>query len=368
MASQVTNYQCPSCTGPLHFDGAAGKLLCDYCGNSYDIAEVEALYAKKDEIAKQAQERAESLSSDWDLTQAGGQWSEAEAENIRAYICPSCSAEIICDANTAATSCAYCGNPTVVPGKLGGALKPDLVIPFKLDKNAAIAALKQHYKGKIFLPKEFSAQNKLDEIKGIYVPFWLFDSHAGGDVEFNAAQVRSYTAGSYNVTETKHFKVYRSGSLAFEKVPVDASSKMADEYMDAIEPYDYSELKPFSTAYLPGFYADKYDLDSKECSSRADTRIENSTVDAFSSTVNGFTGVSLAGKYISMQRGKVSYALLPVWMLTTKWNGKLFTFAMNGQTGKLIGDLPISQGRFMAWLFGIAAPISAVMLLINFLS
>ena len=369
MASQVTNYQCPTCTGPLHFDGTIGKLACDYCGSNYEVAEIEALFAKKDEAAQAAQEKAEAKAatsdSDWDLSQAGSEWSEEEAANIRAYICPSCSAEIICDVNTAATSCAYCGNPTVVPGRLGGALKPDLVIPFKLDKNAAIAALKEHYKGKVFLPKEFSAQNKLDEIKGVYVPFWLFDSSAKGDIEFNAAQVSTYTSGNYNVTQTKHFKIYRSGNVAFAKIPVDASSKMPDEHMDAIEPYDYREIKPFSTAYLPGFLADKYDLDSKECSTRADVRIENSTVDALAATVTGYSGVSATNKNISLQRGKVSYALLPVWMLTTKWNGKLFTFAMNGQTGKLVGDLPVSNSKFLMWMFGIAAPLSIIMLLLN---
>ena len=367
MASQVTNYQCPTCTGPLHFDGASGKLACDYCDGAYEVADIEALYAVKDEAAQEAQARAEDSNVDWDLSQAGSQWSEEEAANIRAYICPSCSAEIICDVNTAATSCAYCGNPTVVPGKLGGALKPDLVIPFKLDKNAAITALKQHYKGKVFLPKEFSDQNKIDEIKGVYVPFWLYDSRARGDVEFNAGQVRTYTSGSYRVTETRHFKLYRSGDVAFEKVPVDASSKMPDAHMDAIEPYDYGELKPFSTAYLPGFLADKYDLDSEECATRADERIENSAVDCLASTINGYSGVAVSGKNISLQRGKAAYALMPVWLLTTKWNGQLFTFAMNGQTGKLVGDLPISKSKFVAWLFGMAVPMSAILLFINFL-
>ena len=353
---QVTNYQCPTCTGPLHFDGETGKLLCDYCGSTFETAEIEALYADKDEAAQAAQERAESSTSEWDLSNAGGQWSTEETEDLRAYICPSCSAEIICDSNTAATSCAYCGNPTVVPGKLGGALKPDYVIPFKLDKNAAIAALKSHYKGKLFLPKNFSDQNTLDEIKGIYVPFWLFDCRSSGKVEFSGETTRSYTSGDYNVVETKHYKIYRDGEVEFVRIPVDASSKMPDEHMDAIEPFNYAELTPFSMAYLPGFLADKYDQGSRECSERADTRIESSTVDMLASTATGYSGVSVKNKRVSLRRGKVSYALLPVWMLTTKWNGELFTFAMNGQTGKLVGNLPVSRSKFMTWFLGLAMP------------
>ena len=379
MAVQVTNYQCPTCTGPLRFDGAAGKLVCDYCDGRYDAAEIEALYADKDKAAQEAQAvqeakkaqqsktRTEGVEDDWDLAHAGGQWSEAEAAHIRVYTCPSCSAEIICDENTAATSCAYCGNPTVVPGMLGGALKPDLVIPFKLDKDAAIAALKTYYKGKLFLPKEFSTQNALDEIKGVYVPFWLFDCRSSGMAEFSGEKSRTYRSGDYRVTETSHFRLYRSGKVAFEKVPVDASTKMPDEHMDAIEPFDYSEIKPFSTAYLPGFLADKYDQDSKTCATRADTRIEASMIDTLAETVTGYSGVSVNDKHIALQRGKVSYALLPVWMLTTRWKDKPFTFAMNGQTGKLVGNLPVSAKRFLAWMFGIAAPMTALALAYFFL-
>ena len=103
-----------------------------------------------------------------------------DADAMRAYSCPSCGAELICDETTAATSCPYCGNPTVVPGKFAGALKPEYVLPFKLAKEDAVKALKAHYKGKPFLPKAFSAENHVQEIKGVYVPFWMFDGEAEG--------------------------------------------------------------------------------------------------------------------------------------------------------------------------------------------
>ena len=373
MPTQVTNYQCPGCTGPLHFVGSSGKLECDYCGASYDVAEIEALYAEKEEKAAAAQQAAEEKAAagkeasadggDWDTSGFSDDWG-AEADKMKAYCCPSCGAELICDDTTAATSCPYCGNPTVVPGQFSGALKPDFVIPFKLSKEDAVAALKNHYKGKPLLPKAFTNGNHIEEVKGVYVPFWMFDGRAEGHVEYEGLISHVHTEGDYEVTTTEHYDVRRGGSIAFEKVPVDASSKMPDDHMDSIEPFDYSDLKPFSTAYLPGYLADKYDVSADECSKRADERAVNTAVSLMAESVMGYTTCVEENKNVSVRRGKVSYALMPVWMLSTKWNGKNYLFAMNGQTGRLIGDLPISKGKFFAWFAGIAVPLMAVMALL----
>ena len=224
MPAQVTNYQCPSCTGPLHFVGASGKLECDYCGASYDVAEIEALYAEKEEKAAAAQQAEEKKTAekkatekqeasadggDWDTSGFSEDWGE-EGERMKAYSCPSCGAELLCDESTAATSCPYCGNPTVVPGQFAGQLKPDFIIPFKYSKEDAVKALKEHCVGKIFLPKSFTNENHIQKIQGIYVPFWMFDGEAEGDAHYQATRSRTYTSGDYEITETKHFDVYHT--------------------------------------------------------------------------------------------------------------------------------------------------------------
>ena len=361
MPSQVTNYQCPACTGPLHFSGSSGKLECDYCGSTYDVAEIEALYAEKDKQAAQAQRTAENAKggADWDFSGLNSDWG-ADADGMKSYSCPSCGAELICDATTAATSCPYCDNPTVVPGQFSGTLRPDFVIPFKLSKEDAVAALKKHYKGKLFLPKSFTRENHVQEIKGIYVPFWMFDGLAEGEARYETTRSHTHRSGDTEVTETEHFTVFRAGSVAFEKVPVDASSKMPDDHMDSIEPYDYRELKPFSTAYLPGFLADKFDVTVEQSRGRADRRCGNTLSSALRATVVGYETCLTVDEEIHLPRGKVQYALMPVWMLNTKWQGKDFLFAMNGQTGKMVGDLPVSWGRFWATFAAIAAPLSAL--------
>ena len=297
MPAQVTNYQCPGCTGPLHFVGASGKLECEYCGASYDVAEIEALYAEKEERAAAAQQAAEEKASkkkeasadggDWDTSGFSDDWGE-EGAHMKAYSCPSCGAELICDESTAATSCPYCGNPTVVPGQFSGQLKPDFIIPFKLSREDAIKALREHYKGKILLPKTFTNENHVQEIRGVYVPFWMFDGKAMGDARYEATRSHSYTSGDYEITKTEHFDIYRAGSVTFEKVPVDASSKMPDDHMDSIEPYDYKGLKSFSTAYLPGFLADKYDVSVEESRERADQRCEGTLEAALRGSVKGY--------------------------------------------------------------------------------
>ena len=369
MANQVTNYKCPACTGPLRFDSATGKLQCDFCGSSYEVAEIEKLYAEKDAQAagafRQAEEQA-AADGEW-ASASGSDWG-ADAEKLRVYSCPSCGAELICDETTAATSCPYCGNPTVVPGQFSGVLKPDYVIPFKVGKKEAIEKLKMHYKGRPYLPKSFKDDNHIEEIQGVYVPFWMFDGKASGEASYKATTSKVYEKGDEEITETRHYEVSRAGSIGFEKIPVDASSKMPDDHMDSIEPYDYSGLKEFSTAYLPGFLADKYDVSVKDSQKRADTRCASTLEDALRGTVTGYDSCTLEHKQIDLKRGKVHYALLPVWMLHTKWNGQDFLFAMNGQTGKMVGDLPTSKGKFWGLFAAIAAPMTVVLTIILMLS
>jgi uncharacterized Zn finger protein (UPF0148 family) len=357
VAEKISNYQCPSCTGPLRFDGKSGRLQCDYCGSSFSVQEIEALYRDKDEAAAQAMEDSVSAEGDW--TGGGTNW--ASDPGLRLYNCPSCGAELICDETTAATSCPYCGNPSIVPGQLSDMLKPDYVIPFKLSKEDAKAALKKYYIGKRLLPRAFSEENHIEELKGVYVPFWLFDGAADADMQFQGTRVSTMTHGDVITTTTDYYRIRRSGTVRFEKIPVDASSKMPDEHMDAIEPYDYSELRPFSNAYLPGFLADKYDLEPEDCFARADERAENTAADLVARTVSGYNSVIPQGKQLRIRRGKISYALLPVWLLSTRWNGQNYLFAMNGQTGKLIGDLPASQKRVIGWFLGISASVTALL-------
>ena len=352
-------YNCPCCDGAIEFDTEIQKMRCPYCDSEFDVDTLK----EYDEILKEEPED----SMTWESS-AGGEWDEGEEGGLCVYSCGSCGGEIVCDETTGATECPFCSNPVVMMGHFSGSLKPDLVIPFKLDKRAAMEALTKHYKGKILLPKVFKDENQIKEVKGIYVPFWLFGADANGFVRYRATRVRHWSDSNYNYTETKHYSVIRSGRLGFDNVPVDGSTKMDDTLMESIEPFDISDAVDFRTAYLSGFFADKYDVDSDSSVARANDRIRKSTEAAFASTVVGYTTVTPVHTNIGLTNGSSKYALYPVWILNTQWNGQRYTFAVNGQTGKTAGDLPMDKSLFWKWLLGVAGAVSALIFGISYLA
>lgn len=354
----LQEYKCPCCGGAIEFNSTAQKMKCPYCDTEFDM---EALASYDEALNKEAEEEMT-----WD-TKAGSQWQDGETEGLRVYTCKSCGGEIVGDETTAATTCPYCDSPVVMTGQFSGSLKPDYVIPFKVDKKAAKEALKKHCSGKKLLPKVFKDENHIDEIKGIYVPFWLFDTDADASIHYKATKVRVWSDKHYDYTETKYYSVIRDGNVGFERVPVDGSSKMEDELMESIEPFDFSEAVDFQTAYLAGYFADKYDVDSEQSIEHANARIKKSTEDVFASTVKGYASVIPESTNVKLHNGKVQYALYPVWILNTSWNGEKYTFAMNGQTGKFVGDLPMDKAAYRKWKFGLTGVISAVAFAITYL-
>ena len=346
----VLEYKCPACGGGMSFDSSLQKVKCPYCDTEYEMETLK-------ELDEALQEDQEELS--WEPA-SGSQWKEGEEEVLRRYICQSCGGEIITDATTAASACPYCDNPVVMAEHLSGSLRPDCLIPFKLDKKAAEAALKKHLSGKLLLPKVFKDENHIREIKGIYVPFWLYDAQVDADFHYRATRLRHWSDSNYSYTETTHFSVRRGGELRFSGVPVDGSAKMEDALMESIEPYDLSEAVDFQTAYLAGYFADRYDVAAEQSQERANERIRQSTRDAFLQTVHGYASVMPQGSNIRLSSSKIRYALLPVWVLNTQYRGENYIFAMNGQTGRFVGNLPVDKAAYWKWWALAAAAVSAL--------
>ena len=351
---ELVNYKCPSCTAPLRFDEKTGKLVCDFCGSIYTVKEAETLNAEKEAAAAKAEKP--------DIPEV----QQTEDPNLHAYLCPSCGAELICEITTAATSCPYCGNVNIVPGQLSGELKPDFVIPFQVERKSVVEALHKHYgKHNFYLPKLFRTENHIQKVQGVYVPFWLYDARLSGEGRYEGMDSVTHREGDYEVTRTRHYDVERAGTADFVKVPVDASKKMPDNYMDSLEPFRYDAMVPFSTAYLPGFFADIPDVSIEECSLRAELRATDTAVESMSRQVSGYETCIPTRKDAQLRRGKVRCALLPVWLLSTQWEGQNFLFAMNGQTGKMVSDLPVSKKRYWAWWGGLTAGITAALAVIT---
>ncbi|GHU82894.1 hypothetical protein FACS1894196_1930 [Clostridia bacterium] len=350
----MLEYKCPKCGGAIAFDSQKQQMACPYCDTTFDVETLKAY----DEALRTAQPET----ADWQLPDE--QWRADERENIAVYACQSCGGEIVGDRTLGATSCPYCGNPVVMTAQFSGTLRPDFIIPFKVDKAAAKNALTAHYQKKRLLPRAFKSENHIDEVKGVYVPFWLFDCDVDASIRYDATRTRAWSDAKYDYVETSHFLVTRDGCLAFDRVPVDGSSKMPDDLMESVEPFDYTALADFQTAYLAGYLADKYDVDAQTSIPRANERIRSSTEAAFINTVEGFNTVTPQSSSIHIKDGGARYALLPVWLLNTRYKGRQYSFAMNGQTGKLVGNLPVDWGAFWRWFGGVFAGVSAAAYLI----
>ena len=358
MAS-ILQYKCPCCGGAIEFSSDRQAMKCPYCDTEFDI-----------ETLKTYDEDLNTAPEDDFSWEAGAteQWTEDESTGMRIYVCQSCGGQIMGDEHMAATRCPYCDNPTVIAGNLTGELKPDFVIPFQLDKEAAIKALNDHLSKKRLLPKAFKKENHIREVKGIYVPFWLFDTDANARLRYRGTRVRTWSDSNYYYTETRYYSILRAGNIAFDHIPVDGSSKMADDLMESLEPFDFSRAVDFQTAYLSGYLADKYDVSAEESVVRANDRVRQSTRDAFESTIFGYSSLSPEHISIQLHDGKSHYALYPVWLLNTEYNGETYTFAMNGQTGKFVGNLPTSWPTYFKWLGGLTAAVGAATFALTYLA
>ena len=338
--SEIKDFKCPNCSGRLEFDAKSQKLKCPYCDGTFD---------------------PEIFDEGNNYTVSSDKW---EDDNVVVYTCHSCGGTIMADKDTAASSCPYCGNPVVMTSNVSGIYKPKKVIPFLLDKKQAKEKYRQFLKGKPLLPDEFKDEALIDELKGIYVPYWLFAGKANARMWFDATRTRSWQEGNYIATETSYYKLFRSGSVRFEDVPVDASGKIDDALSESIEPFDLSKAKDFSDNYLAGYFADKYDISAEDSRQRANSRIANSTASLFASTTGAYDSCVPSSSSISINEGRQDYVMYPVWLLNVKYKDKKYTFAMNGQTGKFVGELPIDKRKLLrislSVFFGVSALLSVL--------
>jgi DNA-directed RNA polymerase subunit RPC12/RpoP len=348
--SDTIEHKCPSCGGSLQFDIGSQKVKCPYCGCEFDVSDL----SKNEGDLSISADNIE-LASD-----AGSEWDQKEMYGMSEYQCQSCGGDIYSDENTSATMCPYCGNAVMLKGRLSGVLKPDKVLPFQKDKEQALKSLEEHCGGKRFVPKKFLDNNKLEEIKGLYVPFWVYDADLEADVTYEGVNVRTWTSGKTEYTERKYYRVRRAGNIAFDHVPADGSSKMPDDLMESLEPFDYDKAATFTTGYLSGYVADKYDLDQDAVRPRVKARMAQGAADAFGSTVK-YDEVRVKSSDIKATSSHAEYVLYPVWLMNTDWDGRKFTFAMNGQTGKTVGNLPVDKAKLVSVALGIFLGIAILL-------
>lgn len=350
----VVTYKCPNCGGPLGFNAESQSWKCEFCLSDFNSEEIEKISEQQNQTGENPENENTEESARKD--------SEFE-EKARTYICSSCGAEIVTDDTTAATFCYYCHNTAILPGRLSGEYRPAKVIPFKFERDRATEMFIKWCRKKPLLSKDFTSSSQLKLLSGVYIPFWLFDCDVRGRMSAEGRQVRSWTSGNKKYTETKYFDIHRAGTASFKGVPADGSKKTEDKLVRILEPYDYNQLEDFSMSYLSGYLAEKYDIGKDEVFGGVSERIKDYTDTLLRNTIMGYSSVSVRDSSVDIYDAKATYVLLPTWMFTYNYKGKTYVFAMNGQTGKIAGNLPLSKGRMAAW-FGI---ISAITFAITFI-
>lgn len=343
----VSDHKCLACGAPLNFDPKSQGWTCEYCGTKFTIEDLEKNIKKYDNI--KADEAHEDASLD-------------------VYKCNNCGAEIVADENTSATFCVYCKNTAILKNKLVGKFEPKEIIPFYNTKEDAVAAFKKVCKKKPFSPKTFSDPKNIDEMRGVYIPFWLYDCTSSGNITADAKRIKVWTSGNRQYTKTDTYRCIRGGNVSYYKIPVDGSKHFDNAIMNSIEPFDYTKLVEFKHAYLSGFLAEKYDENSEICFEEARKRAEESTVELFKNNIVGYNSVIVTGRKIETSNNNNEYALLPVWMLNIKYKDKIYPFAMNGQTGKLIGDIPVDKKKVVITSICMFIGITLLIILIQFLA
>lgn len=344
--TDTLGYRCPVCGGELKFDSETQKMLCIYCDNTFEVSEL----SKKD---SELETQPEKVMKEWEAT---------EQEGMFVYHCSHCGGEIVGDDTLASTNCPFCDMPVVLKSQFRGDLRPEYIIPFKLKKEEAVKKLAEFCKGKKLLPDAFTKNNRIETIRGMYVPFWLFDCRTSSQNVYTGVKTKRWSDSSYNYVKTDYYELRRSGTIDFSKVPVDGSEKMKNDYTESIEPFNYNEMVDFQTAYMAGYIADRYDVSEEAAKEVATVRINNTTKDMMKRTAQpGYELVTETAVNMDCKYTNCSYVLLPVWMLSTQYNGEIFTFAMNGQTGKFIGKLPIDKGKYWGNFFKVTSFVTALM-------
>ncbi len=366
----VIQYKCPNCGADMKYDSKSGKLYCDSCKTTKDISQMPIPDIPEGEsedtpdvTAFSPTEIEEEVSLDYPKEAVASKLFDSQTVNH--YHCQNCGADLLTDKDTAATTCSFCGAGVVLGDRLSGELAPAKVIPFRISKEEAQTAFQKWCKKGLLIPHEFQVSNRLKSITGIYVPFWLYDIQAKGDVDATCTRVRTYTRGNYIYTETSYFHVYRRVNISYLKVPADASAKMNDTLMDRLEPFHYQDLKDFNMPYLAGYLAEKYNYTDDQMFSRAKGRVDQYANQYIAGTINGYSTVHYNRKNLSIQPRNAYYTLMPVWMVCYDYHDNEHIFAMNGQTGKIVGKPPLSKSKMAVWFIGISGILFALMQLVT---
>lgn len=361
----VISYKCPNCDGELIFNPAGGNYKCEYCTSLFTQEELEQM--KPAEGKESAEQPDGSGGTPFGEETVDGTSAEPEGDGM-VYTCASCGAQVVTDATTAATFCYYCHNPVILQGRLSGDLLPDKIIPFKISKEAAKTMFMQFVGKKKFVPKAFFNKKQIDNLTGVYFPYWVYEAEVDASITGNGQKRRVWRTGDIEHTETKFYKIERQGDAHFENITGNALSKANGKLAEGVLPYDISKMEDFHMGYLSGFQAEKRDMEKTALAAKFNNEVANATENLIRDTVSGYSSFNITSKNIRTKEDNWQYVLFPIWTVTYKGkNGKMYYYSLNGQTGAVCGELPVDTKKLTLVSGLVALGILAVGLLGGFL-
>ena len=373
-------YKCPKCGAPISFNPDKQLFSCEYCGADTTVEEIQKLYAQQEQTETINEREVKHSEQEQQKAQAKGE--EFDEDAIVSYVCPSCGAAVITAASTAATECYYCQNPVVLGSRLSGEYRPDFVIPFTLNKDKAVDAFMKFCGKKKFLPAGFANKTQVEKMQGVYFPYYYVDEQMQASMTATGKKVRHWTSGNRRYTETSTYRLFRTGDIEIRNVFEEAlrdkdsdkkvqpgqpmsnrqqNAQQAMSYLDqykaskrhemlqCVHPFDVSKAQPFSMSYLSGFKAEKREIGRQDIEGDIARRMDEYAKSLLEDTMTGYEGVS-SESYNDRTLNQIwRYTLLPVWIVTYKYKGEILPFAINGQTGKIYGKLPVAGGKLLLW-------------------
>ena len=343
----MQKYVCKNCDAELYWDVASGCLKCEYCDSKYKPSDFkDSTSAPHAEAQAQRAEEGQTATDD-----------TLNENSLVVYKCMHCGAEIITAAGTVATTCGYCGRAIAFANKLQDEFKPLAIIPFSVTKKKALQILEKYLKRSWLTPRKYIENVKATKIVGMYCPYWLhsYDCDATAEVEGIERHDKSTTRVTIDM----------GGHATFKYIPTDALSHIDDKLTDAIEPFDYSHAKKFDPAFMAGFYSERFNDDPesafqksrkksemvmKQCLEVKAGRYDETKIKTYSDRVTNYSSINV---------------MMPIWVVHTEYAGKKYTYVINGDTGAIAGDIPVSNLRWALISLASGASVLLLSLLAN---
>lgn len=339
----VISFKCPNCDAELIFEPNQQTYKCEYCGSDFSQDELDKINSE--------------------MKKAQSEEQETDEPNMLFYNCPSCGAEVVTEETTAATFCYYCHNPIILEHEIKGNYKPDVIIPFQIEKKRAETSFLDYVQKRKFVPANFFSKQQIEKLSGVYFPYWLYDAELSGEMRAEGKKIRTWVVKDEQFTETKIYEIERKGKIELRNLPAHALKKANGKLVESVFPYRLEEGKPFTAGYLSGFLAERRDVEQEEIAEKMKQEMKEHAEHMVKNQIEGYNSVKVSSSHFQIKKDRFQYALLPIWSITYKGkDGTIYYYSMNGQTGTVCGKLPIDYKKLS--IVSAAVGLAAFMLVL----